>query len=352
MGRRKIIKQDQKQAINIVTFHNDMNKVALTGFSKREMDIFFAIAKKVRNTHGDHITLTFAELREILEAKGKVYANDKAFLGVLKNAIDKLSGIRIKIDENGDYWNFTLYATAHIYTAEEKMDVQVSAGYLYFFEKLYSDFTQISLNEMYSLRTKYSQRLYTLLQQYRATGTATITIVDFRKILDIPESYDMRKIGTKILNPSVEELKQYFHRLEVEKLKTGRTITAYRFTFTPEGPIIDAEAKAVNNPLSPAPEKVLCPRCGKEMILRASRTGGTFWGHRRYDETECTAYYDTREDMEADREKIRKEQTEKQHERSSAHDAWEKAKRDQQKLTLAGRGRLPPDLQKIFDTDT
>ena len=339
MGRRKIIKQEKKQTINIVTFHNDMNKVALVGFNKREMDIFFAIAKKVRNTHGDHVTLTFSELREILEGKGKVYANDEAFLNVLMSAIDKLSGIRIKIDENGDYWNFTLYATAHIYTEEKKMDVQVSAGYLYFFEQLYSDFTRISLSEMYSLRTKYSQRLYTLLQQYKAVGKATIPIVDFRKILDIPESYQIKDIGKKVLNPSVEELKQYFDRLEVEKLKTGRTITAYRFTFTPEKETIDTEAQPVREESAPVtaappprPEIVLCPRCGQEMILRESKTPGQyFWGHRYYDES-CKAFYSTREEMEKDRRNLAAHKKEKEEMKKAQKAAWERVVRERNRL--------------------
>lgn len=336
---------------NTVTYSNDLNKLALFDFTKREQLLFFSIVSFLKDQGDKPVTITFQQMKDTFQATKTFAANDKDFTELLSGIMNKIFSRKITKPNGAILMVYLL--TYHLVDPEDKtLTVKVNPDFAGLFNYLNEKYTEFELIEFAKLRTKYSQRLYTLLKQYKKTGVFQIEADTLHQILEISCGYTVKDIGKRIITPSVRELTQYFPDLDVEKIKKGRTIAAYRFTFTPEGPIIDAEAKTVNDPLSPAPEKVLCPRCGKEMILRASRTGGTFWGHRRYDETECTAYYDTREDMEADREKLRKEQTEKQHERSSAQDAWEKAKRDQQKLTLAGRGHLPPDLQKMFDTDT
>ena len=70
--------------------------------------------------------------------------------------------------------------------------------------------------------------------QFRSSGYLVIGIEDFRKRLDIPESYQMFNIDQRILKPALKELSAYFNDLKFKKIKAkkGNKIAKLEFTFS------------------------------------------------------------------------------------------------------------------------
>lgn len=61
------------------------------------------------------------------------------------------------------------------------------------------------------------------------------SIEEFRRLLDIPESYPMREIDKRVLTPIETELSPIFKGLSINKeKKRGEKVTAIEFTFQSE----------------------------------------------------------------------------------------------------------------------
>lgn len=75
------------------------------------------------------------------------------------------------------------------------------------------------------------------LKQWRTIGRRTFTLEEFRKVMDVPESYRPGSIDQKILNPTAEYLAPYFVKFRITKNYTkgirGRKLISYTFTFKP-----------------------------------------------------------------------------------------------------------------------
>ena len=86
----------------------------------------------------------------------------------------------------------------------------------------------------YLINGKYARRLYPLLKACREEGTVELSSEQMALLMRIPETYETRNIMQRIIQPSLEELKDLFGSLELEKLREGMTIVGYRFTFSTE----------------------------------------------------------------------------------------------------------------------
>lgn len=313
---------------NIVKFHNDVNKVAFTGFTKRELSVFYSLAKIMDDKQDQEIFISFAELRRVMNMP---FENSHVFVQTLSSTVNKLLSIHATIQkENGNILSFVPFITFEIMPAKKMMRVRVNPEYTYLFNMLTKNFTYFELKDFNQLRTKYSQRLYSLLKQYRNTGRLYISVEDFNRLLDIPASYDARKIGARIINPSMKELKNSFINLETKKIRKGRFIAAYEFTFIPEKNL-NTSVKSVEE--GEKTEKIFCPHCGREMVRRINKeTGAEFYGHKYYKKNECRVTYSTLEELEKDRATIEKEKAQAEQKTNDAERAWESVLKKQQSL--------------------
>lgn len=80
--------------------------------------------------------------------------------------------------------------------------------------------------------------MYRLLKQWRSTGFATYEIKEFRRLLNIPDSYGMGHISQKVLRIIKRDLSPYFKNLRIKKIKgkgkDARKIVRLEFKFKPE----------------------------------------------------------------------------------------------------------------------
>ena len=78
--------------------------------------------------------------------------------------------------------------------------------------------------------------MYRILMQFRSTGFYKVTIDEFKRILDIPESYKMGNIDQYIFKPINKELAPLFDYFEIKKIKKkgrgrGGVVSHFEFYF-------------------------------------------------------------------------------------------------------------------------
>lgn len=103
----------------------------------------------------------------------------------------------------------------------------------YLFEQI-SRFASISLQELTSLRSLYSIRLYEQLMQYKYLGVLKISVEDFRHSMgcDYPR---MESLKNRVLIPAVEEINAKTPmEVKFSQVKHGCTITHFVFNFVAE----------------------------------------------------------------------------------------------------------------------
>ncbi len=103
-----------------------------------------------------------------------------------------------------------LFSRFRINADEQYIEVKANSDFAYILNELTNEFTQFELQEFTSLKSSYSKTMYRLLKQYKSTGYYTVFVKDFRELLDIPVSYRMRDIDTRVFKPIEKELSQFF----------------------------------------------------------------------------------------------------------------------------------------------
>ena len=95
-------------------------------------------------------------------------------------------------------------------------------------------FTNYKLNQVSGLRSIYSWRLFECLQSWRGTGLWEVSIEDFQKAMDAPESAKVGfgQLDRRILQPALKELREkYGMVIELEFEKVGKKIVTLIFKF-------------------------------------------------------------------------------------------------------------------------
>lgn len=320
----------KKPENSIVKIHNDINRVTFSGFDKREISVFYSLAKILDDKGGEEIHIPFAELRKIM---GTRTASRQIFVDLIKETVRKILTFQASIQTDGKRTIFFVpFITFDINEETDMMRVRVNPDSVYLFNALTKNFTYFELTAFNQLKTKYSQRLFSIFKQYRTTGKVYLSAADLVRLLDIPASYNSKKIGQRILNPSIAELSQHFKKLNMTKIAEGRKIVGYEFQFYPEKNTVTID-NSESSDIPETPVKLFCPHCGKEMVLRKNKeTGTTFYGHKYYKNNPCQATYATLEQLEEDRQKIQQEKERVQQGRNSEKKAWDSVLKKQQSL--------------------
>lgn len=105
-----------------------------------------------------------------------------------------------------------------------------------------------------------------------------MTVEEFRRLLDIPDTYQWYQINLRVLKAIQKELTPIFHNLTLRKIKKGRVITHIEYTFTPERRGHLKEASKVINPGT----QLLCPLCRQPLDLIQRNDGRSFFGFKFY----------------------------------------------------------------------
>lgn len=293
----------------MLKYHNDMNLIAFKDFSQRELNIFFSLCLLMKEKGTGEITLSYDEIKNVIPDR---FESKAKFEEILESVYDKLLQLRLESRDKNKIEKFILFTSYKIHVNEKTVTINTNSDYSYILNNLSKNFTLFELQEFNELSSTYSKHMFRLLKQYRSTGFFRINVDEFKRLLDIPKSYTMKKIGVKVLGPIEKELVSYFNDFKINKIKSGRLITELEFTFKPQHykcndelnniDTIDVEATQ-SNLIEEKKNQIICPKCGQELVKRTGKDGSIFWGHKNYLTSDCKATFSTIEEIKAEREK-------------------------------------------------
>lgn len=276
-----------------VKYHNDMNSVAFTRLSPTDRKAFMAICYdcKEEGTKDHYIYLDVLK-----ELSGYESKDNKRFLGYIEGLAEKLQGAYYKIKkEDGGFKTFSLFQTFEttpLTDARPALRVKVSEEFSYILNSnaetpegilplLSGGYTSFELDQFTSLKSTYSMETYRQLKRFKRTGWWHVSMDEFRRLMDIPESYRLPDIRRRVFGPINDELTACFENLAIEEIKgkgeNGRkTTVALKFTFKPQkdkGVWYKNDAKAILK------DEYKCPYCGESLYAIAKDNGEVFYGH-------------------------------------------------------------------------
>lgn len=300
-------KEKQKGYRIMIKYHNDMNLVAFKNFNQRELNIFFSICALMKEKGDNTITFSYNELKRLINAK---LPTNQVFEDLLVSTYNKLLELQLGYHDENKIVRFVLFTGYTVDKEKKEISIRVNHDYAYVLNDLSSNFTIFELQEFNTLASSYSKNMFRLLKQFKSTGHYTVSVDEFRRLLDIPEYYTMKRITDKILSVILKELSSYFVDLKVTKIKEGRTIKTLDFRFKPQhytdNQVMTIDITADNSNESLVNEKrkedIICPKCGKPLVLLYNKNGDTFWGHADYLVNTCKETYSTKEEIEAIKE--------------------------------------------------
>lgn len=213
----------------LVRYHNKLNETQFHHLTANETNLFFAICAKLKGRGTETATFTFKEFRSLTQYTQESYYH---FINNLEATLDKVLRVNHKTKNNAIIMNDNLFAHYAVYLDEHYFELKASERFAELLNNLDGNFTQFYLEEFVSLRSIYSKTLYRLLKQFQGSGYVRMSIETFREYLDIPKSYRMSQINSRILEPSTKELEPFFHNLKVKKVRGARnSVIALEFVY-------------------------------------------------------------------------------------------------------------------------
>lgn len=197
----------------VVRYNNDLNnKTYLKNFNALELNFFMAICSKLKKQGTDEVIFTFSELKKKIQYDTS--HNTDNFINKLRSTNRKILNSICEIETKDYIDQFVLFPTFRISKKNGTLTVRINQDYAYLLND-FSNFTEFGLANFIKLSSKYVKLLYKELMQFKSTGKLFLTIEDFRKKLDIPDSYSFSKVRDRILVPSFKDFSFIFKKFKV-----------------------------------------------------------------------------------------------------------------------------------------
>ena len=197
-----------------------------------------AIASRVRDQGTDEVVFTFEELRQLAHIKKNL--TDKELAARIVEVNDRLLACRFRFQDDSRTVQFTLFSGFETDWKTAKLLVAVNPRFSFLLNDLTSQFTRFELAEFADLKSSYAKETYRRLKQFRQTGVWKVSLAEFRRLLDIPDSYRISHINSRVIKPIEDELKPLMnlkvHR-KFAKVAVGRgrsRLVGFEFEFDPE----------------------------------------------------------------------------------------------------------------------
>lgn len=276
--------------------HNDLIDLPLRKFNSSEIDILMALCYTCQEKGTNEVVLSFDQISKISNYCSK---DKKRLIETISDTNKKLMQLNFRIGTETEFTQFVLFPTFEVSALKETLTVQVHDKFAYLLNELSENYTSMELQESTKLRSAYSKAIYKKLRKYRDTGLWRISLEEFKEYLDIPAAYKAGHISTKILIPSINELKSAFPGLKCVTYynkRSGRgrpSVAGYEFKF-------EKQPHEKKEPISPVPkiaEKTgwqqlgrYCPVCHEEVWKKPMRNeNGEYWliGHPDFKTGSC-----------------------------------------------------------------
>lgn len=213
---------------DLVKVHKDFTKLNIGTLSEKELELFYYICLNVKDIRDEIITMDFSSIKKSL---GLINFRDlkKYILGLHQ----KLGNLHITNITNKKIETIFLFEKFINDLDNNTLTIRVTKYSLYFFN-IANSYLRFLFSDVRKLSGKYSKLLVPYLMEFSHKKEAEFEKERFFNILEVEESYrnNLSDFNKRILKPAVEELKTLFENLKVERLKNGRVIKGYKFSWT------------------------------------------------------------------------------------------------------------------------
>lgn len=244
--------------MKLVRIHKDFNRSAIQFYKEKAIDFFSEIMKQWNQMQEyEPLVYNAKELKKALSletSKNSEYFNEfilqfaKDTTTQFKVREKVITGNAFSFVEDGEKNTFTVELNEkliqYVFTKsdieimkknkkKEKMTINEIEQYNQNKNK-YQQLMLYSQTDLLNLSGKYSKRLYMLLIQFKNTGKFFMKYDEFKKVMEIPESYNQGHIDINIFKKSKEDLQEKagIEITEIKKIKKGRSIDRIEITFT------------------------------------------------------------------------------------------------------------------------
>lgn len=223
----------------VTQYKNQVNTIPMRNRTSEEMNFFFAVLTKLRDEGTKEIVMDKYELAEL--AKYSVTHN-KRYRDTIKNLVDKIGTLTYLEETKNSYSSMPLFlkfkATWEDDLTNMELILKVNPEFEYILNRWdEGNWTKFMLEEFINIDSTYSKTLFRLLKQWKTVGKREFTLNEFKRLMDIPKSYQTGIINHRIINNSIKDLEPHFKDLKVKTIKAntrGNPVIGYKFTWVPE----------------------------------------------------------------------------------------------------------------------
>ena len=158
-----------------------------------------------------------------------------------------------------------------------KIELNFTREVMPYLTLLRNNYTSYSLGMASALRSVYSWRLLELFKSWETTKELFITLEDFRRTMEIPESYVYADVRVKCIDVAVKELQEKNNlNITWTPIKKSRAVTSLRFKWKEDDQIkLNLEGGEAAKPSRTRKAKQAV-KIDKAFIERHARPGETY----------------------------------------------------------------------------
>jgi len=216
----------------VVKYENSLNDVSFRNFNPNELNLFFSICSKLKDKYTEEIEFSFEQLKNLSNYSP---TSIKRFMNDLDRTYTKLLSLTYGERTENRISRFVLFTNFDIDSNKKSVKITVNKDFQFLLND-FEMFTKFELKEFTDIKSSYAKSIYRKLKQFKGTGFYTVSIEEFKRLLDVPASYRMYDIDRRILKKSMKELKSCFKNLKYKKEpgKKGNKIQRITFHFDAE----------------------------------------------------------------------------------------------------------------------
>lgn len=200
----------------IVRYNNVLNGVSFRKFTPVAFDLFFSLCAKMKRLGTDTAVFSFEEIKELINYTSR---DKERFISDLEHMYNTMLSLNFRFEDEKEIVRFVLFSRYKINKEKDFVEIKVNKDFDFILNEITTNFTRYELQIFTNLKSSYSKTMYRLIMQFRSTGFYKVTIEEFRRLLDVPETYKMNNIDQKVLSPITKELEPLFDYFEIKKIK-------------------------------------------------------------------------------------------------------------------------------------
>lgn len=242
-------KSKDKEKDKMVVYDNSFNRLTLSVLDKIELNILSFFLHALKEQGENEVIVSIADIKKYSKIKDRSSTLTQNYLDSLKKKILDMK-IPVEFKKQGIKFTgrFNLFSGYAVSDDKKNFYLKIDSDYQFLINNIREYFTQYKLEDFTNLKSGYSKLLFQILKQWNSVGKLEMSITEFKEKLGIPESYRMSAVNSRVLVPIEKELPAYFEDFKIGKLKVGKNISGFIFTWT----VKDKPVKSKNDNIEDA----------------------------------------------------------------------------------------------------